>query len=116
MMMETLHHVPEPEETVRPVDDGHLPGVIAELGELKPGAIISEEGMAGLFHRHVVSVKRAVQRGELPPPCRLFGVNVWTAGALVRFIESRLEQKAKEIELDARRHAKLSPVKCQRKV
>ena len=50
-----------------------LPGVIALLGELKPGAVITEEGVARLFGRHATSVKRAVQRGELPPPCRLFG-------------------------------------------
>lgn len=76
-----------------------LPGIIATLGDLKPGSIITEEGVACLFKRHITSVKRAVQRGELPPPCRLFGVGVWTAGAIVRHIEQRLEQAAK----DARR-------------
>ena len=87
-----------------------VPGIIAALGELKPGAIITEEGVAHLFHRHVVSVKRAVQRGELPPPCRLFGVSVWTVGALVRYIERRLEQAAQEAERDAQRMRNLSPV------
>ena len=102
--------------TDHPLTDTHsLPGVIAELGELKPASIITEEGMARLFHRHVVSVKRAVQRGELPPPCRLFGVNVWTTGVLVRYIENRLEQVAKEVELDTKRHAELSPVTKRRK-
>jgi hypothetical protein len=75
-----------------------LPGIVAALGELKPGAIVTEEGVARLFKRHITSVKRAVQRGELPPPCRLFGANVWTAGALVQHIESRLEHAAKEAE------------------
>jgi hypothetical protein len=85
-----------------------LPGIIAALGELKPGSIVTEEGVARLFNRHVASVKRAVQRGELPPPCRLFGTNVWTAGILVQYIENRLEQAAKEAERDARRLANLS--------
>ena len=86
-----------------------LPGIIALLGELKPGAIITEEGMAQLFQRHPASVKRAVQRGELPPPCRLFGGNAWTVGALVRHIESRLEAAAKEAEAIERKIAQLSP-------
>ena len=73
------------------------------LGELKPGAIVTEEGMAHLFKRHVVSVKRAVERGELPPPCHLFGSKVWTAGILIRHIERRLEQAAREAEKDAKR-------------
>ena len=90
-------------------DPNDLPGIIAALGELKPGAIITEEGAAHLFGRHVVSVKRAVQRGELPPPCRLFGVNAWTVGALVRHIETRLEEAAKEAETIARKIAVLSP-------
>ena len=47
---------------------GELPGVIRLLGELKPGAILTEEGVAHLFNRHVASVKRAVQRGEFPFP------------------------------------------------
>jgi len=95
---------------VEALDDlGHMPGIITALGELKPGAIVTEEGVAHLFNRHVASVKRAVQRGELPPPCRLFGTNAWTAGALVRYIESRLEQAAKEKERVERKISQLSP-------
>ena len=85
------------------------PGIIATFGELKPGAVITEEGVAFLFKRHVTSIKRAVQRGELPPPCRMFGGNVWTAGALVRHIEDRLQQAAKEMETLAEKVKRLSP-------
>ena len=93
-----------------PLDDrSNIPGIIATLGELKPGAIITEQGAAHLFGRHMTSVKRAVERGELPPPCRLFGGNAWTAGALVRHIEGRLEEAAKEAERTARKIAVLSP-------
>lgn len=90
-------------------DSTGLPGIIAILGELGPGAIITEAGMARLFDRHPVSIKRAAQRGELPPPCRLLGGNVWTVGALVRHIEKRLEQAAKEAERMAQKLARLSP-------
>lgn len=86
-----------------------LPGIIAVLGELKPGAIVTEEGIAHLFQRHVTSVKRAVQRGELPPPCRMFGTNAWTVGALVQHIEKRLAQAQKDVDETARRIARFSP-------
>ena len=78
------------------------------LGELKPAAIITEEGVARLFNRHMASVKRAVQRRELPPPTRLFGQNVWTVGTLIRHIESRLDQAAKDVERTAQKIATLS--------
>ena len=86
-----------------------LPGVIAELGELQPGAIVTEEGLARLFSRHPTSVKRAVQRGELPPPCRMFGNNTWTVGSLIRHVEGRLDEAAKEAEQMAQKIRRLSP-------
>ena len=91
--------------------NGHdnLPGIIAALGELGAGAIIMEEGVAGLFKRHVASVKRAVQRGELPPPTRIFGQNTWTVGILVGHIEQRLEAAAAERERIEQKIARLSP-------
>ena len=87
---------------------GILPGVIALLGELGPGAIITEEGMARLFSRHPVSIKRAVERGELPPACRLFGGNAWTVGAIIHHIEKRLEEAAKEMATINQKIARLS--------
>lgn len=83
MNEDTDHHV-MPEDLEHLSDRNDMSGIIRELGELKPGSIVTEQGIARLFHRQVVSVKRAVQRGELPPPCRLFGINVWTVGELVR--------------------------------
>jgi hypothetical protein len=77
---------------------------------MKPGTIITEEGLAQLFKRHVVSVKRAVERGELPPPCRLFGLRVWTAGTIIRYIEQRLDHAAQGAERDAQRMRHLSPL------
>ncbi len=85
-----------------------LPGVIAELGELGAGAVVTEKGVAKLFNRCTTSVKRAVQRGELPPPCRLFKQNAWTAGALVQHIEKRLQQAAQQAEDVRRKIEKLS--------
>ena len=72
-----------------------LPGVCAELGQLGEGAIVTEHGLAEIFGKHPVSVKRAVERGELPPPTRLMGKPVWTIGAIRRHIEERLEAEAR---------------------
>ena len=107
MMTETNDRNSENVETQ--FELGHLPGIIALLGELKPGAIITAEGMAQLFKRHAASVKRAVQRGELPAPYRLFGSDSWNVGAIVQHFEHRQEEAAKDAERMARKIAQLSP-------
>ena len=107
-MDEVLHNDFSPIDIENLADGNNLLGIIAVLGELKPAAIITEEGVARLFNRHVASVKRAVQRGELPPSIPLFGQNVWTVGILIRHIESRLDQAAKDVERSTRKIATLS--------
>ena len=89
--------------------EGSLPGVIAALGELRPRTVITEDGIAQLFGRCATSVKRAVERGELPPPCRLFGGNVWTVESVLRHIEARLEAAASEHEQMQRKLRELEP-------
>ena len=85
----------EEDDTMTAEDDIHdLPEIITALGE--PDAVITEAGLAHLFGRCAVSVKRAVERGELPPPVRLFGQNTWTAGVIVAHLEQRLKIAAKE--------------------
>lgn len=84
-------------------------GVVRDLGDLPPGAIVTEEGLARIFRRHHVSIKRAVQRGELPPSVRLFGVPVWTVDAIRQHLRQRLEKALKENEQMARKSVKLSP-------
>jgi hypothetical protein len=86
-----------------------MPGVIAILGELESGAIITEEGIGYLFNRHITSVKRAIQRGELPEPCRLFGQSSWTVGIILQHIEMRLMEAAKEAKSRSRKIGQLSP-------
>jgi hypothetical protein len=83
--------------------------IIRELGELPPGAIITEEGLAKIFGRHQVSIKRAVQRGELPPSVRLFGVQVWTVAAIQQHLKNRLETALKESEQNTTKFMKLRP-------
>ena len=99
----------EPEAMTETVEVGSSGGIVRELGELPPGAIVEEDALAKMFGRHAVSVKRAVERGELPPPVRMFGKPCWTAGAILAHIEARLEDAKREAEREAARIARLSP-------
>ena len=71
-----------------------IAGVISELGTLLPKTLIFEEALAAMFDRHVASIKRAVDRGELPPPVRMFGKSAWTVEAITAHITSRLGEAA----------------------
>jgi len=73
-------------------------GIIRELGDLPAEAVISEQALAKIFDRHRVSIKRAVERGELPPSVRLFGEPIWTVKALREHLGKRLDTARKESE------------------
>ncbi len=83
-------------------------GIIKELGELPPDAVISEEALARIFSRHRVSIKRAIERRELPPSVRLFGEPIWTVRALREHLSKRLEAARKEAEQLQRRISQMS--------
>ncbi len=83
-------------------------GIINELGELPPDTVVSEEALAKMFDRHKVSVKRAIERGELPPSVRMFGEPVWTVRVLREHMAKRLEAAKKEAEQLQRRISQMS--------
>lgn len=70
--------------------------VITELGDLPETTLLFESGLADLFGKHPISIKRAVERGELPPSTRLMGRPVWTKRVLVQHIEERLRLEAEK--------------------
>lgn len=72
--------------------------VCAEIGALPGGAIVTEAALARMFGRHTSSIKKAVDRGEFPPPARLLGGCCWTARAIVAHIEKRLSLAAADSE------------------
>ena len=84
--------MPEPEV----IDSKESRGIVRELGELGPGAIVTLAGLARMLDCCETTIRRAVDREEIPPPTRLLGGQVWTAGAIVRHIEARLEREARE--------------------
>lgn len=88
--------------------EGRFSGVVEALAELPSGAIVDEKALAEMFGHHPATVKRAVQRGELPEPVRMFGKPCWTAGAILTHIESRLTAAGQEAQKETERIARLS--------
>ena len=84
-----------------------MPEIISEIGALPPHTLIFEKGLCEIFKRHSASVKRAIARGELPPPIRLFGQPVWTADVINKHFEARFEEAARDADSTARRLKKL---------
>jgi hypothetical protein len=99
----------------RPADRADGPGeadgpglCVAELGRMPAGTILDERALAGLFGCCRMSIKRAVQRGELPVPVKMFGKPCWTAGRILEHVADRLAAAQKEAEREAERIARLS--------
>jgi hypothetical protein len=84
--------------------------ILTALAELPPLAVVSEQKLAQLVQRHPASVKRAIQRGELPPPVPWFGQNIWTVQAILDHLSARLEDARKAADQTTRRLQHLRPV------
>ncbi|MCK6473801.1 MAG: helix-turn-helix domain-containing protein [Planctomycetes bacterium] len=82
---------------------------------LSPWHVVTEEDLARALGRHPVTIKRAVERGELPPPVRLMGKPTWTGAAILKHLESRLEQAQESADVYKRQRAAFSkPSKNER--
>ncbi len=68
------------------------------IGSLPDGALISETGLARIFGRHPSAIKRAIDRGELPPPVYLMKRPVFSIGCIRRFLQNRFQQALEEHE------------------
>jgi signal transduction histidine kinase len=87
---------------------GDGPGwLVTRLAELPPATLVDEAALAAIFGCHQMSIKRAVTRGELPAPVRMFGRPTWTAGAVLRHADARLEAAEREAERERQRIARL---------
>jgi len=85
-------------ESLRELED--VSGIVTALGELPPGAFVTEADLARIFSRAPISIRRAVLRGELPPPVELLGAKRWTAGAIIRDFERRLAAEAEAVAIE----------------
>lgn len=97
------HHAVEAEDHETETPESALDGQYVELGRLHQNDVITERGLAALFGRSVKSVKRAVEKGDLPPPARILGDYRWTIGSIVAHINRRLEEAAREADRDRKR-------------
>lgn len=84
-------------------------GIVRELGELPSWTIVNEEGLAQMLGRCRHTIKRAVKRGELPPPIKFMGKPRWTVGAILKHFEERLEESKKEKERQKKKIRELRP-------
>jgi hypothetical protein len=83
-------------------------GIIAALAEFPPEALIDETALGRIFARCPKTIRRAVARGELPRPVRLFGKSTWTARAVLDHLAARLDTAQREAEKLNRRISQLS--------
>ena len=77
--------------------DGEPEGIWSEFEDLGGNAIVSESGLAGIFGKHRDSIKRAVERGELPKPFKLMGKPVWRVAGILEHFKT-LEEDAQKPE------------------
>lgn len=88
---------PEAGEQAGP-EPGEQPGIWREFNELGRDTLVSEAAMAQIFAKHLMSIRRAIDKQQLPPPVKLMDARVWRLGTILDFIDARLaaEQKAAE--------------------
>ena len=83
---------------------GPVPSVVYELGQLPPETFVTQQYVATIFGRSALSVRRAIQKNELPPPIRMFNDRGWFVRHLIRHLDLRFDAQLKE-----RNHLKVMP-------
>ena len=82
-------------------------GIVRELGDMSSGTVVSEIALARMFKRSTTTIRRAVARGELPPPMRMFGGNAWTIYSLQEHFRKRLDDEENEYRKNQNRISNL---------
>ena len=70
-----------------------------------PWAVLTEADLAQAFQKHPVTIRRAVERGELPEPVRLMGKPTWTGAIILKHLEGRLARTRDEAQIFQRHRA-----------
>ena len=68
----------------------------ANLAKLPADTMLPEEALMKMLNKSRKSIRRSVDRGELPAPVRVMGKRVWTVSSIVQHIQNRLKDKANE--------------------
>lgn len=75
-----------------------FPHVMTALATHPSGTLVTKEALAQMWNKAQISIDRAIERGELPPPVKMFGKLTWTVDHILQWIDDRLKQAAKERE------------------
>ncbi|PCJ56433.1 MAG: hypothetical protein COA73_12105 [Candidatus Hydrogenedentota bacterium] len=86
------------DDKVTPTKPAFESELFSILGSLGDGVLITEAGLALLFNRSTASIKRAVTRGELPPPVVLLNRCMFSIGGIRKHMEKRFQAAQEEHE------------------
>jgi len=82
--------------------------VLDELARLPDKAILDEAALAKALHVAPRTLRRMVNRWQVPPGVRLGGRSVWFAGRVLAFIEAGMIRAERDAEKNAKRFRELS--------
>ena len=74
------------------------PGVYDVLARLPKQALLDESAMARAFGVNGRTIRRMVNRNELPPPLKRAGRALWFAGRVLDWLEEEADLLAKEAD------------------
>jgi len=77
--------------------------VLSDLAELPQRTILDEHALAGVLGVTTRTIRRMVQRHELPPAVPLAGRAVWFVGKVLAHVEAAADLAAKDADREARR-------------
>src|SRR6185436_14270428 len=99
-MSEEEPEEPATEKIVEAVETAAAPppalGVIVDLAGMPAKAILNEHALARALGVTQRTIRRMVQRNELPPPIPMAGQAVWFAGRVLEHAETRAERAEKD--------------------
>ena len=91
-----------PEDTDNRESSG-LAEPITALADLPERALLSEAYLAEVFGVTDRTVRRMVERGELPPPLPIGSRPLWLAGRVLRHIEANADRAEEDARQEAAR-------------
>ena len=83
--------------------------VLDTLARLPERALLTEAALAKALRVAPSTLRRMVNRWQLPPPVRLGGRRVWLAGRVLAHIEAAAERAARDAERVARKYRGNNP-------
>ena len=84
-------------------------GILTMLANLPADALVDEAAMGRAFAVSCRTIRRMVDRYELPPPIRIAGKSVWIAGRVRAYINDAAERKEKKAKRAHIRIRQLGP-------